>query len=651
MQRQSLRSVLFGLSLFLVPSNLLVNAQDATLQPTDNLVVQGLPKIPAAVVDEVRRYTEARGASFMDWHPTKREMLIGTRFANSNQVHWIKMPGGARSQITFFNEPVASATFQPHDGKYFVFSRDTGGNEFGQLFRYDVANGNVSLLTDGGRSQNGSIVWTNAKDQAIYASTRRNGADRDLWLMNPESQGASHRIVAENQGGGWAPLDFSPNDKQLLAMEMISINQSNLYMIEVPSGKKTPLTPTDEIVAYRGGQFAPDGKGFYLTSDQGNEFQQLCYMDLESKKIEPLTNLEWDVESFELSHDGKRLAFSVNEAGVSKLYLMEVASKKYSPIAGLPNGVVSLGAWHSSDLEISMTINSARSTSDVYSYNVDSKEVFRWTESELGGLIADQLVEPKLINWSSFDEKKITGFYYPAPSNFEGKRPVIINIHGGPEGQTRPTFLGRNNYFLNELGVAIIFPNIRGSSGYGKTFVQLDNGLKRLDSVKDIGALLDWIAKQPELDANRVMITGGSYGGYMTLACAVDYNDRIKCSLDVVGISHFGTFLKATESYRRDLRRVEYGDERIPEVAEFFEKMAPLNNAGKISKPLFIVQGGNDPRVPLSEAEQMVAKVKANGGPIWYLMAKDEGHGFRKKNNADFQFYATIQFIREHLLK
>jgi dipeptidyl aminopeptidase/acylaminoacyl peptidase len=191
---------------------------------------------------------------------------------------------------------------------------------------------------------------------------------------------------------------------------------------------------------------------------------------------------------------------------------------------------------------------------------------------------------------------------------------------------------------------------VRGSTGYGKTFVALDNGLKRLDSVKDIGALLDWIGTQPGLDADRVMVTGGSYGGYMTLAAATTYNDRIRCSLDVVGISHFATFLKNTESYRRDLRRVEYGDERVPEIAAFFEEMAPLNNASKITKPLFVVQGGNDPRVPLTEAEQMVAKVKSNNSPVWYLMAKDEGHGFRKKNNADFQFYATTLFVRQYLL-
>jgi dipeptidyl aminopeptidase/acylaminoacyl peptidase len=256
------------------------------------------------------------------------------------------------------------------------------------------------------------------------------------------------------------------------------------------------------------------------------------------------------------------------------------------------------------------------------------------------------------VKWKSFDGKEITGFLYrPDAAKFAGKRPVIINIHGGPEAQYRPGFLGRNNYFINELGCAILFPNVRGSEGYGKTFLKLDNGLKREDSYKDISALLDWIPSRPELDAGRVMVTGGSYGGFMTLAVATNYADRIRCALDVVGISHLATFLKNTESYRRDLRRVEYGDERDPEMAEFMERTAPLNNAHKITKPLFVVQGANDPRVPKSEAEQIVATLKKQGTPVWFLMAKDEGHGFAKKKNADFQFYATVQFIRDALLK
>ncbi len=646
-----MRSILTAVSLCLVLIMVsgLAQAQRMVV-PGDNLVVDGVPPINSEIADQVRRYTESRAASFADWHPTKREMLISTRFGNTPQLHEVRMPGGARRQLTFFEEPVQSATWEPISGAYFVFSRDTGGNEFGQLYRFDVATGDVTLLTDGGRSQNGGIVWNRAKTQFAYATTRRNGADRDLWLMDPTKPEASRALV-ELSGGGWSALDWSPDDSTIVARQYLSINQSVLWQINVAQGTMKELTDPKEQAAWSGAEYSADGTSLYLTSDQGSEFQRLGRMDLKTRAITWLTSeISWDVDSFDVSPDGRHVVFVTNEAGVSRAFLMSTTTDKYEQIRGLPNGVIGGAVWHSNSTDTAFSVNSARSTSDVYSCNVATGAVERWTESELGGLVPDQLVEPELVRWKSFDGLEITGFLYRAPARFGGRRPVIINIHGGPEGQSRPVFQGRNNYFLNELGVSILYPNVRGSSGYGKTFVAMDNGFKREDSVKDIGALLDWIATQPDLDADRIMVTGGSYGGFMTLACATRYNDRLRCSLDVVGISHFGTFLKNTESYRRDLRRVEYGDERDPKMSSFFEEISPLNNAGKIQKPLFVVQGGNDPRVPLSEAEQIVARVKQNGSPVWYLMAKDEGHGFRKKNNSDFQFFATIEFVRKFLL-
>jgi dipeptidyl aminopeptidase/acylaminoacyl peptidase len=460
------------------------------------------------------------------------------------------------------------------------------------------------------------------------------------------------RIVLEVSGGGWSVLDWSPDDQQLLIGEYISISESRLWLLDLQSGEKSLLTePGPEPVSYRSAQFSKDGAGLYLTTDKDAEFQRLSRMDLATRQVTALVDsIPWDVEGLDLSPDGRTIALGTNEAGISRLYLFDVAGSTLRRVDAVPTGTAGGLKWHPTGRHLAFTISSARSPSDVYSLDTETSDVSRWTESELGGLVATELPEPKLVSWPSFDGREITGFLYEPPARFEGKRPVIIVIHGGPEGQSRPGFLGRSNYFLNELGVALILPNVRGSTGYGKSFVKLDNGLKREDSVKDIGALLDWIAKQSNLDASRVMVMGGSYGGYMTLAVATTYSDHICCAIDIVGISNFNTFLKNTESYRRDLRRAEYGDERDPVMQEFFERIAPLNNAEKIRKPLFVVQGGNDPRVPLSEAEQMVERVAKNGTPVWYLMAKDEGHGFRKKENADFQFYATILFAQNHLL-
>jgi dipeptidyl aminopeptidase/acylaminoacyl peptidase len=625
--------------------------QVSTIPAPENLVVDGIPAIPTGLPAEVRRYTEARGAALADWHPTRREMLISTRFGNTAQVHVVRMPLGARFQLTFFDEPVAGASYSPKDGSYFVFAKDVGGNEFTQLYRDDLATGRVTLLTDGGRSQNGGVTWSHAGDRIAYGSTRRNGADRDLYVMDPANPSSDRRVL-EVSGGGWSVLDWSPDDRQLLVAQFLSVNQSFLWLVDVATGAKSPATPQSaDTVAYGGGEFSADGRGLYLTSDQGGEFQRLAYLDLATKAVTALTSqIPWDVDEFDVSPDGRQVAFVTNEAGISKLYLLDAATRHFRPLAGLPVGVLGGLRWHRNGHDLGFTLGTAQFPGDVYSIDVRTGALTRWTESELGGLVAAELPEPALIRWTAADKREITGFLYRPAARFTGPRPVIISIHGGPEGQSRPGFLGRDNYFLLELGAVVIQPNVRGSTGYGKTFVKLDNGTKRMDAVADISALLDWIARQPDLDAAHVMVTGGSYGGFMTLAVATTYNDRITCALDVVGISNFNTFLKNTESYRRDLRRVEYGDERDSVTAAFFDRTAPLTNAGRITKPLFVVAGLNDPRVPHTEAEQMVARVKQNGSPVWFLMANDEGHGFRKKGNRDYQFYATVLFVRQFLM-
>jgi dipeptidyl aminopeptidase/acylaminoacyl peptidase len=629
-------------------------AQTGEILPNENLVVDGIPRIPAAIAEAMGRYTEFRTASLADWHPARREMLITTRFGDTNQLHLVKVPGGARKQLTFFPDRVGGGSFHPRQ-PFFLFTKDRGGDEFSQIYRFDLATGDVTLLTDGGRSQNGGLAWTTAGDHVSYGTTRRNGKDRDIHVMDPRDP-KSDRTLLQVEGGGWGALDWSPDDKWVLVNERISANESYLWLVAAATGEKKLLTPKGgaEKVSYRGGEFARDGRAIYVTTDKDSEFHPLARIDLASGAHTFLTtHLKWDADDFELSPDGQTIAFVTNEDGVNALRLLDVATGREKPAPRLGLGVGLIGAldWHENGRDLGFTFSSARSALDVYSLDVTTGKVERWTESETGGLNTAVLPEPELIRWNSFDGRTISGFLYRPPARFAGKRPVIVNIHGGPEGQARPGFLGRSNYYLNELGVAIVYPNVRGSSGYGKTFLTLDNGARREDSVKDIGSLLDFIATRPELDSGRVMVTGGSYGGYMTLAVATHYNDRIRCALDVVGVSNFVTFLERTEAYRRDLRRVEYGDERDPQMKEFLLKIAPVNNAHKISRPLFVVQGKNDPRVPLNESEQMVATVKKNGTPVWYLMAKNEGHGFSRKRNQDFLAYATVAFMQDFLLK
>jgi dipeptidyl aminopeptidase/acylaminoacyl peptidase len=625
-------------------------AEEPSIRPNDSLILNGVPPIPMNIAERVRKYTEYREAKFASWSPSARTMLILTRFAETTQVHLVKMPGGERKQLTFFADRVSDAGFPEEDADYFVLSKDVGGNEFYQNYRFDLNTGNITLLTDG-KSRNSLGVWSHHGHLLAYSSTRRNGKDSDIYLIADANKQTDH-LIAQVNTPGWEPVDWAPDERTLLVKQEISINQTNLFVVDVSSGKMTQVNPLSagEKVAYGAATFSQDGRYLYLTTNQHSEFQQLGRLELRTNAFEPLTNnINWNVELISLSSDGSELAFVTNEDGISRLYLLNTATSQHSPVTGLPDGLISTLAWNHDNRTLAFTISPADAPSDVFTVDARSKTIERWTESETGGVPAGTFAKPELVKWPTFDGRTISGFLYRNPVSSKGL-PVIIAIHGGPEAQFRPIYLGRYNYLLNEIGVAMIFPNVRGSDGYGKTFLDLDNGMKREDSVKDIGALLDWIKSRPELNSDRIMITGGSYGGYMTLACSFHYADRIRCSLDVVGISNFVTFLEHTEAYRRDLRRVEYGDERDPAMREFLLKISPLNNVDKITKPLFIVAGQNDPRVPVSEGQQMVDALRSRGQPVWYLVAKDECHGFTKKPNADFEFYATVKFVEDYLL-
>ncbi|MBO0912216.1 MAG: S9 family peptidase [Acidobacteria bacterium] len=641
----------FSLVLLLLSSGLAETHPGlATLAPNGALAAQGLPPVPVSIVDEANRYTQYRMANVFDWRPRGREMLIGTRFGDTTQVHQLVVPGGARTQLTFFPDRVSSALYHPRLADYFVFSKDVGGGEWFQFYRYDMATGQITLLTDG-KSRNLDMRWSNRGDRIAYSSTRRNRTDLDFYVMNPADR-STDKLVAENQGGGWLVADWSPDDKTLLALQEVSVNESYLWLIDASTGTKTLITPKGgEKIRYSPVGFSADGKGVYVTSDRDSEFQRLAYVDLKAKQPKYLDGYSWDVEEARLSRDRARIAFVVNENGLGTLHVLEVATGKELSLPKTPPGLIGGLKWHENNRELAFEVSSARSPSDVYSMDITKDKLERWTYSETGGLNPEHFVEPQLVSWKSFDGREIPGWLYlPPAARFPGKRPVIVNIHGGPEGESRPGYLGRNNYFLNELGVAIVFPNVRGSTGYGKTYVALDNGFKRQDSYEDIKALLEWIKRQPNLDGDRILVTGGSYGGHMTLATATRYNELITCSVDVVGMSNLVTFLEHTEPYRQDLRRVEYGDERDSKMREFLESIAPINHVRNVTKPMFVVAGENDPRVPKSEDDQMVAALKQQGNVVWYLVAKDEGHGFAKKANADFQFYATILFIEKYLV-
>ena len=631
----------------LVPAALAAETPPATVERVErgSLIIEGVPAIPAELNERLNRYQQTRSASFAGWLPDD-SVLISTRFGETAQVHRVARPLGARTQLSFHAEPVGAVTPHPEQ-QGFVYAKDRGGDEFFQLWWQDLATGETRLLTDG-KSQNSGAVFSADGSLLALRTTRRNGKDTDLHVMK---LGDAASVPVLEREGSWVALDFAPDNKTLLVQKSISINHSELYLLDLGSKVLSRFHDTPEPVAFGGAKFGKDGKGIYFTSDEGSEFMRLHYQELSSWKAKVLSaDIPWNVEEFTLSGGGTRLAFVSNEDGLAALHLRELPSGRKLATPKLPAGQLGGLEFDRRGRNLAFSLDRATAPSDVYSFRIGEQKLTRWTESEVGGLDTTGFAEPTLVRYKSFDGLSIPAFVYRPKLAAGAKAPVIINIHGGPEAQALPTFSPITQYYLKDLGIAVITPNVRGSDGYGKAYLQLDNGLKRKDSVKDIGALLDWIATQPDLDASRVLVMGGSYGGYMTLASMVDYNDRLRAGIDVVGISHFVTFLTNTQDYRRDLRRVEYGDERIPEMRAFMEEIAPLNNAQKITKPMFIVQGLNDPRVPASEAEQMVAKIRANGGAVWYLAAKDEGHGFRKKGNRDYQSAATVLFLRQTLL-
>ena len=625
-------------------------------QEIGNLVVSNLPALPADLMERVDQYQNVRAASVADWDQAGKGLFISTRFAEVPQIHYVAAPGADRQQITFFKEPLASVAVAPDKRQNgFLFSRDKGGDENYQIYFFDQGTARSRLLTDG-KSRNEFQGWNRAGTQLAFTSNLRNGADLDLYLLDFRADAQPTRL-AELKGGGWSVAAWSDDAKQMILANYKSINETELYRFDVASRKLEPLHPTATPTSYGDVEFAKDGKGLYWISDEGTEFQTLRYFDFATQQQTPLSAaINWDVTDMELSKDGAKLVFATNEGGYSKLYVLNTSTRQYQSVANLPKGVIGGFKLNDDSRRLALSITTPVASSDVYVADLASSSTLtRWTTSELGGLNSASFVEPELIQYPTFDKvggkpRLIPAFVY-RPKNATGKTPVVLSIHGGPEGQSLPNFSPFINLLVNELGVAVVVPNVRGSTGYGKTYLKLDNGPKREESVQDIGALLDWIARQPTLDAARVAVFGGSYGGYMSLATMTNYNARMRCGVDLFGISNFSTFLKNTSAYRADLRRAEYGDERDPAMQAVFARISPISKIKNITKPMLVYQGKNDPRVPLSESEQMVAGLRQQGTTVWYIMAKDEGHSLAKKANRDYTYGAIMLFLRDNLLK
>jgi dipeptidyl aminopeptidase/acylaminoacyl peptidase len=609
------------------------------------LVLQNTPPIPAALRARLDRYAVMRSAVLSGMDARGKTILISTRFAQTYQAHVVRAPLGARQQVTFNREPVRSPSFVPGDDGAVVYMADIGGNEQYQLFHLELASGRTTLLTDG-KSRHGAYAWSHDGKRLAYTSNARNGRDMDIYLGDGRGARAG-RLFLEREGH-WVPLDWSRDGKQLLIAHYISINRSRLFVVDVATKKVTRLTPDKPAASYRGALFDATGRRVYVTTDREGEFVELYEVDLARQRWRPLSRqIRWNVEGLALSPDGRTLAFVTNEEGYGVIHLLDTRTRRHRPLRKIPRGLVDGLRFARGAPVLGMSLLGPDRTAEAYTYDLRRRRLTRWTRSELGGLPPKRFVRPTLIRYKTFDGRQIPAFYY-LPRG-KGPHPVVVWIHGGPESQARPYFSPLLQYLVVESGIAVVVPNVRGSDGYGKSYLLLDNGYRREDSVRDIGKLLDWIGAQKELDAGRVGVFGGSYGGYMVLASLVHFGARLRAGVDIVGISNFVTFLRNTKAYRRDLRRAEYGDERDKKMHDFLQRISPSNNVSKIRSALFVAQGANDPRVPLSESDQIVAAVRRQGKDVWYMVARDEGHGFRKRRNRDVFYLLTVLFFDKHL--
>ncbi len=666
------------------PTNAVVNG---FITPNANLHVEGIAPIAQSIATDVARYADFRPVSFVAWHPTRREMLVRHRAegASTAQLFWLKGPGQPLQALTQHPDPVGAAAID-RSGRYVVFAASKGGSEADQLYRQDIdldtgaPIGTPVLLTNE-RERHSRMAWFRADGQysgemlvssvpldKFLPAEQRASIGVTVRLIDPHKPEAARELFKLPQTG-WFGSSLDRSGKVLYIGKYLSANESEVWAVTLATGERTRLLPepgSSVRAVHLQPRLSADGKSLNVISDRNGEFRELMRMDLASGRLRSLTiNLPHDVEGYggedgedddnAESKRGGLLLVRLNVNGRTELRAFDASTNAPVALTGLPEGNITSAAPRRGGSELAFNVSGAKSPGDVFAIDAASlrsadKPAKPWARAAMS-MDTSAFRDQEVVRWKSFDGLEISGLMSRAASTFRDKRPVMIDIHGGPESQARVGFAGRQNYYTQALGITVIRPNVRGSSGFGKTFLKLDNGVLRENSVKDIGALLDWIATQPDLDASRVLVSGGSYGGYMSLAVATHYSERIAGAIDVVGISNFVTFLDSTESYRRDLRRVEYGDERDPAMREHLIRISPLTNAHKITKPLFVIQGKNDPRVPYTEAEQIVAKARANQSPVWYLRGENEGHGFARKENADFYLYSVVRFMQETLLK
>ncbi|WP_049971522.1 S9 family peptidase [Haladaptatus cibarius] len=597
---------------------------------------------------DFERYLNVRSAHTASFGPDGERLSFLLNTTGVPQVWRLDEPETWPEQLTFYDEPISFASWSPERDEL-IFGMDDGGNEREQLFRLGGTGETITPLTDMPEAKHRWGGWNSDGSQFAFTSNRRENAVFDVYVQDRDAVGEDAELVYE--GDGWLSLaGWSPDDDRLVVVEAHSSFDQDLHVLDIESGELEHVTPHEGHVRYRSSNWGPNGDALYLVTDEGSDTMYLARLDLGSAELEVVEEGgDWNVDGVALDEDSGRLVYSRNEDGYTELTvgrLTDETTIREFPTPNLPRGVAGGVSFDPDAARFTLTVTESTDNTNVYVVETETGEAERWTEASAGGIPPETFVPPKLVRFESFDGRTIPAFFSVPEAAEVGDTPVIVDIHGGPESQRRPSFSPTKQYFLNR-GYAYLEPNVRGSSGYGKEYTHLDDVEKRMDSVADIKAGVEWLHDQRVVDPDRIVAMGGSYGGFMVLAALTEYPDLWAAGVDIVGIANFVTFLENTGDWRRELREAEYGS--LADDREFLESISPINNIRNIEAPLLVLHGANDPRVPVGEAEQIAEEAKEQGIPVEKLIFPDEGHGFSKLDNRIEAYTKTAEFLEKYV--
>jgi dipeptidyl aminopeptidase/acylaminoacyl peptidase len=610
---------------------------------------EGVPPVPGDLDEVIERYRFSDHASFQGWLAGTRRPLYLSESGGFDQAYVCRHPGEPPWQLTESDRSVAWVYSHPRR-EALVIAEDDEGDEKHRLTLYSLVTGQSRPFTNR-RWKNEAAVWSRSGHLLAVSSNARNDRDFDLYVINPP-QISTGRLLKRGNGSLLAQ-SWSPDDRRVAAVEWSpDVRRSRVHLIEVATGQTETLPePPGPPIIREELRWSPDGGALYWLTDRDSDFLHLARYDLATGQETSLSgHIPWDIDRYSLSSDGTTAVLIVNEDGQSRLRVIDprTGSERWTP--RLAEGRIGAVSFRRGTKEFAFEWSCAQSPTGLYSYDLAHRQPTQWVQPHAAGPESDSLEGHAPFRYTSFDGRKIPAYIRHPPAQFKGPRPVLVNIHGGPAVQYRPGFSLLENFLLGELGIALVMPNIRGSTGYGHSYEQLDNGRQRVNAVRDLGALLDWISTQPDLDASRVAVSGSSHGGYLALAALVEYGDRLRAGIDVAGVSSLESSLKNEAPYAIDYWRKEYGDERDPEMREFLRSISPLSHAGRIHKPLLVVHGENDQRVNIREAEQIVSAVRQNGTQVWYVRFADEGHSFENREHGNYVMQCEILFLKQFLL-